>query len=130
MYKQLAALFSRYAAAHLFARGRPQPIYTEQGQLIGTVDVFHIADGQIRLAGWAVAEHVVLHMNGIKASTKPTLRRDDVATKYGLDPSLGFDLMLPLGPVGLLEIARFGVEIHNTQGRGATVAVPLFLQHV
>ena len=130
MYKQLAALFSRYAAAHLVARGRPQPIYTEQGQLIGTVDVFHIADGQIRLAGWAVAEHVVLHMNGIKASTKPTLRRDDVATKYGLDPSLGFDLMLPLGPVGLLEIARFGVEIHNTQGRGATVAVPLFLQHV
>jgi len=130
LYKQLAALFSRYVAAHLVAHGRPQPIRTERGRLVGTVDVFHISQGQIRLAGWAGAEHVVLHMNGIKASTKPILPREDVATVYGLDPCLGFDLVLPLGPVGLREIARFGVEIHNIQVTGETLAVPLSLKYL
>jgi O-antigen biosynthesis protein len=128
LYKQLTALFARYVAAHLKALGNPQAIHAPNGDLIGAIDAFTLSDGQIRLAGWTTADEVVLHMNGIKAATKPVLRRDDVARIHGLDPHTGFDLTYPLGPVNLTEITRFGVEFHRTTVCEPPVAVSLTLQ--
>lgn len=130
MYKQLAALFARYAAAHLKARGKPQGIIAADGQMVGAIDVVSLSNGHIRVAGWTLAETVVLHMNGVKATTKADLRRSDVAQAHGLNPDLGFDLVLPLGPVGLREMSRFGVEFHDAKGPARTIAMPLPLTNI
>ncbi len=125
MYKQLTALFARYAAAHIKVQGKPQSVRSADGQMIGALDVVSLANGQIRVAGWTIADDVVIHMNGIKASTKATLRREDVALAHGIDPHLGFDLVLPLGPVGLREMARFGIKFHLSPDPDKTVAMTL-----
>ena len=130
MYKQLAALFARYAAAHLNARGKPQGIFNADGQMVGAIDVVSMSQGEIRVAGWTLAGTVVLHMNGIKATTKANLHRHDVAQAHGLNPDLGFDLVLPLGPVGLREISRFGVEFHDANDAAATISMPLPLMNI
>ena len=130
LYKQLTALFARYIAAHLHACGTPHGIHAPDGSMIGAIDILSLADGQIRLAGWTLADDVVLHMNGVKAATKPGLRRDDVAKIYGHDPLTGFDLIHPLGPVGLAEITRFGVEFHRNGLPEAPVAISLNLNRV
>ncbi|MGY9038451.1 MAG: glycosyltransferase [Rhodobacterales bacterium] len=116
MYKQLKALFARYIAAHLQVEGRPVPILGTTGKVVGAIDVLHVGSGSIRLAGWTFAEDVVLHMNGIKVSTKANLLREDVADAHGGRKHVGFDLTTPLGPTHLHEISRFGVEFHHSRG--------------
>tara|TARA_R110002126_G_scaffold9774_2_gene43804 strand:+ start:18497 stop:21004 length:2508 start_codon:yes stop_codon:yes gene_type:complete len=130
LYKQLAALFARYATAHLKAQGKPHAFYAADGQIIGAIDVVTVADGHIRLAGWSCATEVVLHMNGITASAWPDLLRDDVAKAYKLDAHLGFDFSVPLGPLGLAEIARFGIELHGADPAQPTISRPLPLNHI
>lgn len=125
MYKQLTALFARFAAAHLKAQGKPQSIHDTDGQMVGAIDVVTLSDGQIRVAGWARADEIVVHMNGVKASVTPSLRRDDVAKAHGLATHLGFDLNLPLGPIKLYEITRFGVELHSKNFPNKRLALTL-----
>jgi O-antigen biosynthesis protein len=130
LYKQLAALFARYTTAHLKARGKPHAFYAADGQIIGAVDLVSLADGHLRVAGWSCANEVVLHMNGITASAWPVLRRDDVAKAYGLGAKLGFDITVPLGPLRLAEIARFGIELHGADPAQPTIGRPLPLHHI
>ncbi|WP_176250242.1 glycosyltransferase [Sulfitobacter sp. HGT1] len=130
MYKQLAALFARYTAAHLKAQGKPQALTGSDGRVIGALDVITLDKGHIRLAGWSRADEIVLHMNGIKASVQPGLRRDDVAQAYGFDAHLGFDITVPLGPLKLTEIARFGLEFHSVGPDQPTIAMTLPLDHL
>lgn len=84
----------------------------------------------MRVAGWAWAAEVVVHMNGVKASVKPGLRRDDVALAHGLKSDLGFDLNLPLGPVRLYEISRFGIEFHPQDECQEPLALTLPLKRI
>jgi GT2 family glycosyltransferase len=125
LYKQLTALFARFTAAHLKARGKPQSIYDADGKLVGAIDVVALSDGHIRVAGWACADDIVVHMNGVKASARPSLRRDDVALAHGLNTHLGFDLNLPLGPIRLYEITRFGIEFHGQNIGNGSLAFTL-----
>jgi GT2 family glycosyltransferase len=130
LYKQLAALFARYTAAHLKGRGRPQALYASNHQISGALDIVSIADGHIRLAGWSNADEVVLHMNGIKASIRPNLLRDDVAKTHGLDTHLGFDSSIPLGPINLIEVGRFGLEFHGVAPCQPPMSVTLRIEHL
>jgi|TARA_R110000850_G_scaffold96815_1_gene202194 GT2 family glycosyltransferase len=122
LYKQLKALFARYIAAHLQAEGRPVSILGPTGKVVGAIDVLHVSSGSIRLAGWAFADDIVLHMNGIKVSTKADLPREDVARAHGAGKHVGFDFTSPLGPTHLHEINRFGAEFHHCRGAEAPIA--------
>jgi hypothetical protein len=130
LYKQLKALFARYIAAHLRAVGRPMHITDPSGATVGAVDVFAVNDGNLRLAGWTFADDIVLHMNGVKVSAKADLIRDDVTKAYGGARRVGFDLTTPLGPTGLQEIGRFGVEFHRVRNGTWTIARSLKLPHL
>jgi GT2 family glycosyltransferase/glycosyltransferase involved in cell wall biosynthesis len=125
LYKQLTALFARYIAAHFKADGQPMHIVDPSGATAGAIDVLNVQEGNLRLAGWTFADDIILHMNGIKVSTKADLVRDDVTKAFGGKRQVGFDLVAPLGPTGLHEIARFGVEFHRVREPSWTVATNL-----
>lgn len=128
--QQLAALFARYSAQHLKVAGRPMQLRGPQGHFIGAVDVLQIEGGYLRLAGWAMGQSGVLHVDGRPTPFPIGLRREDVAQRRGIDPDVGFDLTVPLGQIDPRQLSRVGIEIHDLPGSDDPFSVPLTFQGV
>ena len=105
MFRRLFALFDRYAAVRLDVTRPGFPLLDETGRVIGNIDRVQLAGHRFRVEGWALATRVELRGAGYRASTRPTLRRSDVALGLGNDPD--HQLAAPSEDVGfVLEIPR------------------------
>lgn len=103
--RRLAALFRRYAQAHLALEAPGTPLHDEDGRLVGQVDRLRLTGGRLWVDGWTAASAVSLRQGASRADRVPDLIRPDVARMHpGLaGPAPGFAADLPWmgGPVHL-----------------------------
>lgn len=100
MLRRLAALFDRYAAAHLTVTGAGFSLTDGAGRKIGAVDHVRLGGSRVHLRGWALAERVTLMAGRAEVSVRPGQSRADVAAELdaagGLaGAAVGFELQMP-----------------------------------
>lgn len=94
-FPRLHALFCRYATEHLRLETAGRPIFGRAGAATGWIDCIILAEGRLRVTGWALAPRVTLHLAGSRVSAIPGLRREDIALVTGNPVEVGFELSLP-----------------------------------
>ncbi|PZQ99892.1 MAG: glycosyl transferase [Cereibacter sphaeroides] len=100
--RRLAALFRRYAAAHLTLTMPGEPFYDDNGQRVGQLDRLVLRGGRIVAEGWTAARAVALSLGTARVEQSPALERRDVVGSYpelaGRFPGFALDLPLAEGP--------------------------------
>lgn len=130
LLRQLSALLNRYSASHLQAHGGPFQILTADEKPIGAVDSITLSGGRLHIAGWARGNEVILFINGERVSARPNIIREDVARAHDIDPAVGFDMTLPLGPITLSGLNQLGLQILEVPGQTKPVSTPLRLHRL
>ena len=116
MFRRLAALFQRYAAAHRarlcgVAIGPP-------GRRRGNVERVEARDGALLVSGWAEAEEVRLSWAGGTRRVTDFAPRADVAARRRDGRATGFEIRLPGDARDLV------LEARHPDGRATRVTLP------
>ncbi|MBO6868371.1 MAG: glycosyltransferase [Thalassococcus sp.] len=130
MFRQIAALYSRYAHRHLGLSASGPSLTDNSGAVIGHIDRIAYEKGCFRLVGWAKAETVSLVLAGQQVVAKPSIWRSDVFAAAGISGPQGFDLSLPIGFSELPKCAPPGLKITTASDapKVGPVSLPSFSQ--
>ena len=126
MFRQIAALYSRYAHRHLGLSASGPSLTDTSGAVIGHIDRVGFEQGRYRVVGWAKATSVSLELAGQTAVTKPSIWRSDVFRAAGVSGPQGFELSLPIGFAELAKCAAPGLRFECDGAEIAPVSLPAF----
>ena len=109
--KRFKTVFLRYTATHLSLDHPGGALRDHDGRVIGNVDRITLSEGRIRVTGWALADEVTLIQAGSTDSVRPHLLREDVHAALGVDPDVGFELIVPVGIEDLIARRFPGLKL-------------------
>ena len=90
MFRQIAALYSRYSYRHFAVQTDGDPILNGFGQVVGQVEQVCYDGGRLHVSGWVSARDISLRVAGCVARVEPTIWRRDVAEATGARGPQGF----------------------------------------
>lgn len=97
MLRKVQQLRMRFHDAHFTLSSTSRDIVSMAGEKRGCVDSIEFRNGALRVQGWVQdCQLVTLGIGGLNRSASPVMSRVDVSQALGIEPQIGFDVILPL----------------------------------